>query len=126
MRLRPILTVSNFLTKTARVRRHGKRTAPHHRVGLLRLALAVALAGGIAHAQPGCPPVNFQGAASARLKPSASTHMLLLQQSDGSYTAFEMTDASPYRIVRTTRNFQKQFAGCPDRKSTRLNSSHAS
>jgi uncharacterized protein (TIGR03437 family) len=80
---------------------------------MLRLALAVALAGGIAHAQPGCPPVNFQGAASASLKPSASTHMLLLQQSDGSYTAFEMTDASPYRIVRTTRNFQKQFVGCP-------------
>jgi uncharacterized protein (TIGR03437 family) len=113
MRLLTILMVPNFLTKTTRLRRHGKCTVPHHRVGLLRLALAVALAGGIAHAQPGCPPVNFQGAASASLKPSASTHMLLLQQSDGSYTAFEMTDASPYRIVRTTRNFQKQFAGCP-------------
>jgi len=39
--------------------------------------------------------------------------MLLLQQTDGSYTAFEMTDASPYRIVRTTRNFQQRFTGCP-------------
>src|ERR1035437_8424973 len=113
MQLLRILIVLNFLTKTARLRRHGKRTPPHHRVGLSGLALAVALGAGIAHAQPGCPPVNFQGAASVSLKPSASTHMLLLQQSDGSYTAFEMTDASPYRIVRTTRNFQKQFAGCP-------------
>jgi uncharacterized protein (TIGR03437 family) len=57
--------------------------------------------------------MNFRGAASASLKPSASTHTLLLQQSDGSYTAFEMTDASPYRIVRTTRNFQKQLTACP-------------
>ena len=113
MQLLRILIVLNFLTKTARLRRHGKRTPPHHRVGLSGLALAVALAAGIAHAQPGCPPVNFQGAASASLKPSASTHTLLLQQSDGSYTAFEMTDASPYRIVRTTRNFQKRFTGCP-------------
>src|ERR1035437_4312951 len=126
MQLLRILIVLNFLTKTARLRRHGKRTPPHHRVGLSGLALAVALAAGIAHALPGCPPVNFQGAASASLKPSASTHTLLLQQSDGSYTAFEMTDASPYRIVRTTRNFQKQLTACPDRKSTRLNSSHAS
>jgi uncharacterized protein (TIGR03437 family) len=37
----------------------------------------------------------------------------MLQQGDGSYTAFEMTDASPYRIVRTTRNFQKQLTSCP-------------
>src|SRR5207302_1267768 len=56
---------------------------------------------------------NFQGAPSASLKPSASTHMVLLQQSDGSYTAFELTDASPYGIVRTLPNFQRQFTGCP-------------
>jgi uncharacterized protein (TIGR03437 family) len=57
--------------------------------------------------------VNFRGAASASLKPSASTHTLLLRQGDESYTAFEMTDASPYRIVRTTHNYQKQLTGCP-------------
>jgi uncharacterized protein (TIGR03437 family) len=37
----------------------------------------------------------------------------VLKQTDGSYTAFEMVDAAPYRIVRTTRNFQKQLTGCP-------------
>jgi uncharacterized protein (TIGR03437 family) len=77
------------------------------------VVLAVTLAACIGHAQPACPSVNFQGAASASLKPSLSTHMVVLRQSDGSYTAFELTDASPYRIVRTTENFQRQFTGCP-------------
>jgi hypothetical protein len=93
--------------------RKAKGTLPPHRVGLLHLALAVAVAAGIGQAQPGCPPVNFQGAPSASLKPSTSTHMVVLQQSDRSYMAFELTDASPYRMVRTTRNFQKQLNGCP-------------
>ena len=105
--------MSNFLTSAVGLRWRGSRVAPHHRVGLPGLAFAVAVAAGIGHAQPGCPPVNFRGAASASLKPSASTHTLLLRQGDESYTAFEMTDASPYRIVRTTHNYQKQLTGCP-------------
>ena len=87
-------------------------TTPHPRVRIF-VVLAVALAACIGHAQPACPSVSFQGAASASLKPSLSTHMVVLRQSDGSYTAFELTDASPYRIVRTTEDFQRQFAGCP-------------
>ena len=71
------------------------------------------LCAGAAHAQSGCPAVTFQGAASASLKPSGSTHTVLLRQNDSSYTAFELTDTAPYRIVRTTRNFQKQLTGCP-------------
>ena len=92
---------------------HGKEISPHRSVALPRLALAVALAGGIGHAQPQCPLLNFQGAPSVSLKPSASTHIVVLQQSDGSYTAFELNDASPYSIVRTSPNFQRQFTGCP-------------
>jgi len=105
--------VPSVLTRIGGLRCHGKPTAPHHRVGLLRLALAVAVAAGIGHAQPGCPLLSFQGAASASLKPSATTHIVVLRQSDGSHTAFELTDASSYRIVRTTPNFQKQLTGCP-------------
>jgi uncharacterized protein (TIGR03437 family) len=71
------------------------------------------LAASFGNAQPACRPVEFQSAASASLKPSASTHITLLRQTDGSYTAFELTDASPYRIVRATPDFQKQFTTCP-------------
>ena len=77
------------------------------------MALAVALTAGIAPAQPGCPPVNFQGAASTSLKPGTSTHIVVLRQNDGSYSTFELADASPYRLIRTTPNFQQQLAGCP-------------
>ncbi len=87
-------------------------TTPHPCVRIFAV-LAAILAACIGHAQPACPSVNFQGAASASLKPSLSTHTVVLRQSDGSYTAFELTDASPYRIVRTTENFQRQFTGCP-------------
>jgi FG-GAP repeat len=107
------LTMSNFLMKIAGLACHVKEISPYRSVALPRLALALALAGGIGHAQPRCPPLNFQGAPSASLKPTASTHIVVLQQSDGSYTAFELTDASPYRIVRTSPNFQRQFTGCP-------------
>jgi hypothetical protein len=112
-RLLRTVIVSTFLMKIAGLRCHGKEISPHRSVSLSRLAVALALAGGIGHAQPQCPLLNFQGAPSASLKPSASTHMVVLQQSNGSYTAFELTDASPYRIVRTSPNFQRQFTGCP-------------
>ena len=82
---------------------------------LLRMGASFALAAVLAQAQPSCAAVAFQGAASANLKPSATTHILLLKQTDSSYTAFELTDAAPYRIVRATRNFQKRLTGCPGR-----------
>ena len=77
------------------------------------MAASFALAAVLAQAQSGCPAVAFQGAASANLKPSATTHIFFLKQTDSSYTAFELTDAEPYRIVRATRSFQKQLAACP-------------
>jgi uncharacterized protein (TIGR03437 family) len=79
----------------------------------LRITASFALAGVLVQAQSGCPAVTFQGAASANLKPSSTTHIKLLKQTDSSYSAFELSDAAPYRIVRATRNFQKQLTGCP-------------
>ena len=76
-------------------------------------ALAIlVLIGACTHAQPGCPAVSFQAAVSANLKPTASSHITLARQSDGSYTAYEMTDASPYRIIRTTPRFGTQLTEC--------------
>src|SRR6267154_753273 len=50
------------------------------------------------HAEPGCSAINFQAAISAR-------------RADGSFTAYEMTDSSPYRIIRATPNFGPQLTG---------------
>jgi uncharacterized protein (TIGR03437 family) len=70
------------------------------------------LIGACAYAQPGCPAVNFQAAVSANLKPSVSSHTTLVRQGDGSYTAYETADASPYRVDRTTPTFGNQLVGC--------------
>ncbi len=102
-----------FLPRIIRLAFQGCCNQPHNRVGLFRLALVEVFFAGIASAQPGCPPVNFQGAASTSLQPGTSTHSVVLRQNDGSYTAFELTNASPYRVIRTTPNFQKELAGCP-------------
>jgi hypothetical protein len=77
----------------------------------LAFAVAVALAA-CAQAQPGCPAVAFKTALSPDMHPSAASHIVLLRESDGSYTAYEMTNASPYRIVRKTPNYQKQLTQC--------------
>jgi uncharacterized protein (TIGR03437 family) len=63
-------------------------------------------------AQSTCPPVNFLSARTINLKPSATSHIDEVRQSDGSYTGFEVTDASPYRVIRTTPHFEQQFAAC--------------
>ena len=77
----------------------------------LAFAMAVALAA-CAQAQPGCPAVAFKTAVSANLQPSAASHIVMLRENDGSYTAYEMTNESPYRIVRKTPNYQKQLTAC--------------
>jgi FG-GAP-like repeat len=78
----------------------------------LWLSITVVASAAWAQAQPGCPAVNFQTAVSANLQPSDSSHIVLLRQSDGSYTGYEMTNQSPYRIIRATPNFQKQLTAC--------------
>jgi len=49
--------------------------------------------------QSGCSGLNLLTARSVNLKPTASSHINVARQSDGSYTAFELTDASPYTLI---------------------------
>jgi len=69
------------------------------------------LAGVLAQAQSGCPPVAFQTAIPIA-KPSNSSHLMFVRQSDGSYTAYEMEDAPPYRVLHVTPNFGATLARC--------------
>jgi len=71
-----------------------------------------ALAPLCAFAQSACPQVNFLTARSVNLKPSATTHIDVVRQSDGSYTGYEVTDAAPYRTVNATAHFEQQFTTC--------------
>ena len=82
----------------------------------MRTLAVLVLIGACAHAQPGCPAVDFQAAVLANLKPSTSSRTTLVRQADGAYTAYETADASPYRIIRTTPNFGAQLAGCVPRQ----------
>src|SRR2546429_7574808 len=73
---------------------------------LLKVCTVMAASAVCAQAQTSCPPVNFQTAVSANLEPSTSSHIVLLRQSNGSYTGYEMTNQSPYRIIRKTQHLQ--------------------
>lgn len=74
--------------------------------------LLLALAPLCAVAQPICPSVNLLQARTVNLKPSATSHIDVVRQSDGSYTGFEVADAPPYRIIAATPHFEKQFGAC--------------
>ena len=58
-----------------------------------------------------CPPINFLNARSVNMTPSATSHLAVAYQADGSYTAYELANTSPYRVIRTTPHFERQFAG---------------
>src|SRR5260370_26101306 len=76
--------------------------------------LAVIFAGpAILHAQA-CLPVLFQTGAFASLTPSASSHQVLIRQSDGSYTAYEIPYTAPYHVLSTVPNFPQQLRTCPN------------
>ncbi|HKX00836.1 MAG TPA: FG-GAP-like repeat-containing protein [Bryobacteraceae bacterium] len=77
----------------------------------LQLSGVVFAATAAALAQPGCPAVNFQTAVPVN-SPSGYTQLVLLRQNDGSSTAYEIMKASPFRVIRTTPNFQKQLTAC--------------
>src|SRR5579864_152358 len=63
-------------------------------------------------AQSTCPEVNLLSARTLNLKPSSTSHIDLSRQNDGSYTGYEVVDAAPYRVIKTTPHFQRQFADC--------------
>jgi hypothetical protein len=67
---------------------------------------------GVAGAQSNCPSVAFPAAKSAALLSSPTTHRLLAKQSDGSYTAYEMSNTSPYAVLRTIPHFDRQLSAC--------------
>ncbi len=77
------------------------------RLAVLLLVISISAA-----AQSLCPSVNFLAARTANLKPSPTSHVDVVRQGDGSYTGFEVTDAAPYRAIRTTPHFEQQFAAC--------------
>ena len=77
-----------------------------------RALALLALAPLYATAQSACPQVDFLTARAVNLKPSLTTHIDAVRQADGSYTAFEATDAAPYRTVNTTPHFEQQFSAC--------------
>ncbi len=80
---------------------------------LLRLTVLLCTASLTALAQPGCPPLAFQSASSINLTTPGGSHINLLREPNGTYTAYELADASPYRVIRTTSDFQKQLTACP-------------
>lgn len=79
----------------------------------LRCVAVLAMAPVFATAQSTCPSsLNFLSATTVNLKPSATSHIDVVRQSDGSYTGSEVTDAPPYRPLATIPHFEKQFAAC--------------
>src|SRR5215469_17601226 len=79
---------------------------------MLRTLSVLLMLSAIAIAQPTCSGVNFLAAPRVNLKPTSTTHIDLVRQPDGSYTAFEAADAAPYRVIITTPHFERQLAAC--------------
>ena len=63
-------------------------------------------------AQPSCPQPNFLGPKPYNLEPDSTAHIDAVRQSDGSYTAFEVTDAVPYGTIAVTPHLEQQLAAC--------------
>lgn len=61
---------------------------------------------------PTCPPVTFQTSSVITLQPSSTSHIVVAKQQDGSWTGYELANASPYRLIRTTPQFQEQLGPC--------------
>jgi uncharacterized protein (TIGR03437 family) len=105
---------------------HGPDTPHRHNVpkrltfcGTMLHAIVLAILAGptILPAQV-CLPALFQVGASANLTPSGASHQVLLRQSDGSYTAYEIPDTAPYQVLSTVPNFQRQLRTCPNPEYT--------
>jgi uncharacterized protein (TIGR03437 family) len=75
-------------------------------------AIASVISSNTANGQPGCPAITFLNAGTVDVRPSASSHLAILRQNDGSYTSYEIADASPYHVMGTTQHVERQFAAC--------------
>ena len=63
-------------------------------------------------AQSSCPDFHFKNPPSANLNPAATTRLNLARQADGSYTAYETANTSPYGFVSASPHFEKQLTAC--------------
>jgi FG-GAP-like repeat len=60
-----------------------------------------------------CTTADFVFTRTLNLKPTSRSHIDLVRQIDGSYTAFEVTDTTPYKILAITPDFDRQLEPCP-------------
>ncbi len=79
---------------------------------LHRSALLVITASFTLTAQPTCPQPNFLRPQPFNLKPSSTSHIDAVRQTDGSYTGYEVTDAAPYRTIATTPHLEQDLPAC--------------
>src|SRR5262245_5135831 len=64
------------------------------------------------HAQPACPGIALRTSSSSDLRPSSSSRIRLIRQSDGRYTGYEIADVAPHRILQTIADFQTRTTPC--------------
>jgi uncharacterized protein (TIGR03437 family) len=81
-----------------------------NRIVILSFVLSIPLM-----AQSNCAGPNFLTARTVNLKPSATSHINVVRQNDGSYTGFEVSDTSPYRVISMTPHFETRFGACQPR-----------
>jgi hypothetical protein len=79
----------------------------------LRFGLALAVLPLAISAQSACPSIDFLVSRTVNLKPTATSHINVVRQADGSYTGFELTDRAPHSVISVTPHFERQFAACP-------------
>jgi hypothetical protein len=110
-RSRPICTF--WLPKCSLPAHRGTQMQPCTRGIVVWLgAIASVIGSNTANGQPGCPAITFLNAGTVDMRPSASSHLAILRQNDGSYTSYEIADASPYHVIATTPHVERQFAAC--------------
>ncbi len=71
------------------------------------------LIGFVATVSSAACPVSFQTQSAASLTPTASSHIVLLRQSNGSFTGYEVQNAAPFAVLNTIPEFQNQLTLCP-------------
>ncbi len=76
--------------------------------------LALMLAAPVILPAQACLPALFQTGAFASLTPSVSSHQVLIRQSDGSYTAYDIPYTAPYQVLGTVPNSQRELRTCPN------------
>ncbi len=84
------------------------------RFPLYSLGLALTISGSwLLGSEPGaCPTPSFQYLSRVNLRPTVTSHVVLVRQPDGSYTRVERTNADPYTILSETPGFEKTVAAC--------------